>query len=309
MKARYIDLQKTRLIKGEISRRQFMRSALASGLGVSGAMSLASAAEAERPKPGGEFRFAVPGGAGALAIAFTFGNALTELQADGSLTGELAESWDTRDATLWQFVLRKGVTFHNGRDLLAEDVVATLARHRNGFLFDLAEMSVVSPHEVSLRFNQPVPDLPLWLSDPALVIRPASGEALRTGPYAPRRHEDGVLTATRNRDYFKTDRAHFDVVTISASESVTPDLIAQGALDLVAEPTADHLAAAPQMISDRWSGPCRLTQDWAARAGFAPSADIIEQRLIRVADLLHGEDLGRDLPLDGGRIAERWWRA
>ena len=44
---------------------------------------------------------------------------------------ELAESWEpTPDAKKWIFKLRKGVEFHNGKTMGAEDVMYTLNYHR-----------------------------------------------------------------------------------------------------------------------------------------------------------------------------------
>lgn len=40
----------------------------------------------------------------------------------------LAERWDTPDETTYVFTIREGVTFHNGRELAAEDVVFSLNR-------------------------------------------------------------------------------------------------------------------------------------------------------------------------------------
>lgn len=40
----------------------------------------------------------------------------------------LAERWDTPDETTYVFVIRQGVTFHNGREMTAEDVVYSLNR-------------------------------------------------------------------------------------------------------------------------------------------------------------------------------------
>jgi peptide/nickel transport system substrate-binding protein len=40
----------------------------------------------------------------------------------------LAESWETPDETTYVFKIREGVTFHNGRELAAEDVVFSLNR-------------------------------------------------------------------------------------------------------------------------------------------------------------------------------------
>jgi peptide/nickel transport system substrate-binding protein len=52
---------------------------------------------------------------------------LVKLEADGSITGLLAESWDLNDdGTVYTFHLRDGVTFHNGKPLTADDVVFSL---------------------------------------------------------------------------------------------------------------------------------------------------------------------------------------
>lgn len=48
---------------------------------------------------------------------------LVKLEADGSITPLLAESWElSDDGTVYTFTLRNGVTFHNGKPLTAEDV-------------------------------------------------------------------------------------------------------------------------------------------------------------------------------------------
>lgn len=52
---------------------------------------------------------------------------LVRLQADGSITGLLAESWEVSDDALtYTFSLREGVSFHNGDPLTAEDVVFSI---------------------------------------------------------------------------------------------------------------------------------------------------------------------------------------
>ncbi len=43
----------------------------------------------------------------------------------------LAESWRTVEPTVWEFKLRKGVRWHDGSELTAEDVIATLKRVPN----------------------------------------------------------------------------------------------------------------------------------------------------------------------------------
>jgi len=57
-------------------------------------------------------------------------NNLTEIGPDNQLRGELAEEWEaSADAATWTFKLRKGVEFHNGKTVSAEDVVESFRHH------------------------------------------------------------------------------------------------------------------------------------------------------------------------------------
>ena len=101
-------------------------------------------AKAAAPKRGGKLRQGVRGGAtsdrleGAQLIdthnintSWQIRNNLTEVTADGDVTGELAESWEpNKDASIWVFKLRDGVEFHNGKTLEANDVVYSINAHR-----------------------------------------------------------------------------------------------------------------------------------------------------------------------------------
>lgn len=42
---------------------------------------------------------------------------------DGGLQPALATAWRTLEPTLWEFTLRQGVTWHDGKPFTAEDVV------------------------------------------------------------------------------------------------------------------------------------------------------------------------------------------
>ncbi len=60
----------------------------------------------------------------------TMGNLLTAVSPTGDLIASLAESWDSSpDAKTWTFKIRKGVEFHNGQTMTADDVLKTLQRH------------------------------------------------------------------------------------------------------------------------------------------------------------------------------------
>ncbi len=60
-------------------------------------------------------------------------NGLVEKRPDGSLGPSLAESWEIEDGGLrYRFRLRPGVTFHDGREFSAEDVVWTFQTMLDG---------------------------------------------------------------------------------------------------------------------------------------------------------------------------------
>ena len=57
-------------------------------------------------------------------------NNLVEILPDGTIAGDLAESWQPdAEATRWTFTLRKGVKFHDGRAFTPEDARQSLLHH------------------------------------------------------------------------------------------------------------------------------------------------------------------------------------
>ena len=132
------------LTEKQIDRRSFVMSALAAGVALPAALSLAGQAEAATPKTGGKLRQAFGYGSTTdvmdpansengfmQAVQFARGNYLTEVSNTGELVGELAESFEpSNNASTWVFNLRRGVEFHNGKTMTPEDVIATFNRHR-----------------------------------------------------------------------------------------------------------------------------------------------------------------------------------
>jgi peptide/nickel transport system substrate-binding protein len=82
----------------------------------------------------------------------------------GELIPMLAERWQVADGgRSWKFHLRKGVRFHDGSEVTAEDVRATFAAiAREGSANSLApefraikSLEVENPHTISVRFDRP----------------------------------------------------------------------------------------------------------------------------------------------------------
>lgn len=134
-------------VDGRVSRREFIRHGSVLGLslgaltriagGALGALPMVSAARAQA---GGTIRVAqiVPAGAvdpvtvsnaGGLLLLMQVGEFLCIDGPDLVLKPGLAQSWTPNaDSTVWTFQLQQGVSFHDGRPMNADAVVATIDR-------------------------------------------------------------------------------------------------------------------------------------------------------------------------------------
>jgi peptide/nickel transport system substrate-binding protein len=93
---------------------------------------------------------------------------LVRLKDDLSWEPELAEEvLVNSDATKWTFKLRKGVEFHNGKTMTADDVVHTLKRHLGEDTKSIGksqmdmvkEVKKINEYEVELNLSTPNADL------------------------------------------------------------------------------------------------------------------------------------------------------
>jgi peptide/nickel transport system substrate-binding protein len=134
------------LLAGRADRRTFLRhgSVLGVGLpllgGLAAAVALGTRPARAEGAAGGTIRAAValPTGAidpltvhdsGSYQLYFQAAEFLCVTQPDLTLKPVLAESWSHNDdGTVWTFKLRRGVKFHNGQEMNADDVVWTFDR-------------------------------------------------------------------------------------------------------------------------------------------------------------------------------------
>src|SRR5580692_6256189 len=108
-------------------------------------------------------------------------NGLTRMREDLSVEPDLAESWKfSDDLKQWTFTLRRGVKFHNGREMVADDVVAGFKRlldpksaapSRSNYVM-IAEISAPDPYKVRFDLSYPYSGFAEILADRQVKIVP-----------------------------------------------------------------------------------------------------------------------------------------
>ena len=202
MRTGYIKDLKDKLKAGTIDRRQSITAAIAAGVALPTALSMEKAVLAATPKKGGRLRQGFSAGSttesldalkstGAvveLCNNWCWGNNLTEVQPDGSIAPELAESIEASDnAQTWVFKLRKDAIYHDGKSLTPEDVIDSVNRHRvedspspvKSLFQPITEMRKDGDDTVVIELELPNADFPFLLSDYRLVIMASDGEGER----------------------------------------------------------------------------------------------------------------------------------
>jgi peptide/nickel transport system substrate-binding protein len=164
----------------------------------------------------------------------------------------LAESWDVSpDYTQVQLNLRKGVTWHTGRDFTSDDVKWNLVRAQDpkaGF-GDFAAQSawfttIDTPDKntVVLKSEQPRPSMfdffqQFNLQDRSILEGPdAKTKASGTGPFTFVEWVQGDhVTIARNKNYWQTGRPYLDSIVASIRAGDQPGLAALegGSIDLL----------------------------------------------------------------------------
>ncbi len=230
-------------VKSRYSRRDVLKLMAVTGVTMATAQNLlhtGGAAMAMTPKKGGSVRFAsnLHGPDDQLdppqftsTIDYTRGRATYNslIQHSNELVPqpELAETFEPNaDATEWNFKIRKGVEFHDGTPLTADDVVYSMSRHLGddstsvikSVLSSVSEWKKMGSHEVRAVMNSPNADLPtlLGLFQTKIVKNGTTGDGIGTGPFTMESFEPGVKSVHKRNENYWREGANLDACEITA---------------------------------------------------------------------------------------------
>ncbi len=107
-----------------------------------------------------------------MMFYYALHDALVKPMPGNLMAPSLAESWsESPDGLVYEFQLRKGVIFHNGDPLTAEDVAFSFQRYKgaaaNEFKSRVKEVEVVDPHRIRFHMKEPWPDFMANYGTPA----------------------------------------------------------------------------------------------------------------------------------------------
>ncbi len=341
-KQTYLRGEAAKLTAGQIDRRQFIMSALAAGVVLPTAMSMAGDAMAATPKKGGKLRHATGyGGTNDTVdpstsnngftqnVIYSRGNHLTEIGQNGKLRGELAESFEPADgASKWIFNLRKDVTFHNGKTLTADDVIASFNIHRGDDTKSAAKALVTAVKDIKKDGDNRVifemasgnADFPYIVSDYHLMIMASDGagnvdvtaQDNSTGGYMLQKFDPGVTASfKRNPNYWKADSAYFDESELLAVVDPTArqSAVLNGDVDIadaIDPKTVALLGRVPHVDilettgTQHYTFPMRLDVEPFGNADLRMALKLALDRQEMVDKILLGHGVaGNDIPVNG----------
>ena len=161
------------------------------------------------------------GGAAAAIDEVVYANVfegLTRFGPDGSVQPALAKDWDvSEDGMVYTFYLNEGVTFHDGSEMNADDVVFSLDRARaedstnaqKALFAGIESVTAAGPLTVEVTLSEPNGNFPFNMAwGDAVIVAPETVEQLATtpigtGPFTFSEWVQGDhVTLVRNENYW-----------------------------------------------------------------------------------------------------------
>ncbi len=164
----------------------------------------------------------------------------------------LAENWSGEDGVNWTINLREGITFHNGKEMDANAVKASLERAlkesvaiQNALKIDTIE---ADGYTLQITTKQPFPEFISELVNPNVSIIDVSEDDVMnhpvgTGPFALTSFEPGSKLELERYDEYWDGPSNLDSVTFSFNEDANARSLAlkSGQVDIVYRPEVESL--------------------------------------------------------------------
>ena len=166
----------------------------------------------------------------------------------------LAENWKTSDTQNWEFNIRKGVKFHNGKEVTAEAVKASLERSiavNPGVraALKIASIEVVDSHTLKIKTENPYPSLISGLVHFSSVIidvnAPEDKPPIGTGAFMFEKFDPSTgAILVKNPNYWD-GMAKLDRVYMTANQDANARLLAlqSGDADIIYRPALESLGS------------------------------------------------------------------
>src|SRR5947207_12308753 len=171
---------------------------------------------------------ATPASATAGVVLYNVQECLVKVDAQGKLVPWLAERWHTADNRNYTFFLKKGVRFHNGRELKAADVKFVIERAMNPetkhpypqYYAAIGDIIVKDDYTITFTLKTPTANFLLNLARQGSVIYPREAvdtlksEPIGTGPFKLAEWVRGDrIVLVKNPDYHVKGLPKLDRVT------------------------------------------------------------------------------------------------
>jgi peptide/nickel transport system substrate-binding protein len=239
---------------------------------------------AQMPKPGGRITIGIANALRQLdphktnqgedyPPTFWMYNGLTRVLRDRTVVPDLATGWkSTPDLRKWTVSLRKGVLFHNGREMVADDVVASFRRVQDRATGSLGRSmlavieTIAAPDKYTVEFglNAPYAEFPTVLGTiqakivPRDLVDSLAKSPVGTGPFKLAEFVQGdFMRLVKNDKYFVPGLPYLDEIVYKTLPEavVAATALKRGEIDMFygvpVEVTTDLARAGGDVILSR----------------------------------------------------------
>lgn len=259
-------------------------------------------------------------GTAAATVKLLIYRGLLSFAPDGSVRGEIAESWTNDNPTTWTFRLRENAVFQNGEKVTAEDIrwnLEQMAAERSTAYYRaqaqrIERIETPDARTVRIVTKEPIVTLPLWFANyHMMIISPRSPTGAGTlpigaGPFVLKGQERGVSLDLEPFDrYYKPGLPKLRGIRIVAyaDENLRVAALQAGDVDLIEYVPWQSMAAIeadPKLRLDSTDGPFMYLTFNATRPhlGDARVRRAIAHAIKR-EEIVKAAFFGRGSPLEG----------